>query len=167
MSLFNKAKEILEKKIEAGKEKAEQYKQSQAAERLQKEIELEKVKKVEREINKIQILTSDVDEKYKVLGAVKGYGFSSHDPRAVWFDTQHSDTKISKIATEAESKAFKQVKKMAFELGADNIIYAQIQNLSTNQIIDISTKVLNSSSAKVNSKLIRETFVYGTAVKLL
>ena len=32
MSLFNKAKELVEKNIEAGKEKAEQYKQAQAAE---------------------------------------------------------------------------------------------------------------------------------------
>ncbi|PCI64705.1 MAG: hypothetical protein COB38_12385 [Gammaproteobacteria bacterium] len=167
MSLFNKAKELLEKNIEAGKEKAEQYKQAQAAEKLKQEIELEKEKKVLRDINKIQIITGNIDIEHQVLGGVKGYGFSSHDPRAVWLDTQHDDSKITKIATEAETKAFRVLKKMAYDLGADHVIYTQIQNLSTNQIIDISTKMLNTSSAKVNRKLIRETFVYGTAIKTI
>ena len=167
MSLFNKAKEILEKNIEAGKEKAEKFKQAQEAEKLQKEMDIEKAKKVEREINKIILITGDIDGKYDVLGGVKGYGFSSHDPRAVWLDTQHNDSKVSQVATIAESKAIKQIRKMAYDLGANQVICAQFQNLSTNQIIDVSTKVLNNSSAKVNSKLIRETFIYGTAIKAI
>ena len=126
---------------------------------------MEEVNKADRAINKIPTITGKTNEEYEILGSVKGYGFSSHDPRAVWLDTQHDDSKVSQVATIAESKAIKQVKKMAYGLGANQVIYAQFQNLSTNQIIDISTKVLNSSSAKVNSKLIRETFIYGTAIK--
>lgn len=166
MSLFGKAKEALEKNKESRQKQAEEQEEARIKAATEEEARINKQKEIDIAINKIQIYTGADFREYELVGSVKGYGFTSHDPMAFFSSTTHDDSEITRIATEAEGKAARRIRKQAYELGANAIINAQYQNLSSNQIIDLSIKILDKSSAKVNSKLVRETFVYGTAVKI-